>query len=81
MLKPARTGNDFMRLSASEAKELMPRGYIPSEQLCAKIKNIAEAGVGYLLTDLTLGQIQEFQELGYKVERGHYDKLYKISWT
>lgn len=69
-----------MKLSAKEAQELMPKGYIPSEQICSRIKSIAEAGLDYFYTDLTLGQIQEFQELGYKVERGSYDKKYKISW-
>lgn len=70
-----------MKLSAKEAKELMPRGYIPSEQVCAKIKIIAEAGLNYFYTDLTQGQIEEFQELGFKVDRGAYDRLYKISWA
>lgn len=58
----------------------MPKGYIPSEQLCVKIKAAAEAGIEYLYTDLTLGQIDEFQQLGYKVEKGNYDRRYKISW-
>jgi hypothetical protein len=70
-----------MKLSAKEAQELMPRGYIPSEQIFARIKTIAEAGLDYFYTDLMQGQIQEFQELGYKVERGNYDRRFKITWS
>ena len=58
----------------------MPKGYVTSEQLCVKIKSAAEAGIEYLYTDLTLGQIEEFQELGYRVERSNYDRRYKIEW-
>jgi hypothetical protein len=78
--KLARMGNDYMKLSAKEAMELMPRGYIPTEQLFVKIKSIAEAGLNYIWSDLTLGQIDELQELGYKVERTTYDRKYKIEW-
>lgn len=70
----------FMKLSAKEAKELMPRGYITSEALCAKIKALAEAGVGYINTDLTLGQVDEFKALGYKIEYKDFSRTYIIEW-
>ena len=69
-----------MKLSAKEAKELMPKGYITSEELCAKIKKLAEAGTGYINTDLTLGQVDEFKSLGYKIEYKEYSRSYQIEW-
>lgn len=58
----------------------MPKGYITSEQLCVKIKTLAEAGTGYIYSDLTLGQVEEFKALGYKIEYSQYDTRYKIEW-
>lgn len=58
----------------------MPKGHIPSEQLCVKIKALAEAGTTYIYSDLTAGQVHEFQELGYKIEFNQYDRRYKIEW-
>jgi hypothetical protein len=69
-----------MKLSAKEAIALMPKGYIASEQLCMKIKSTAEAGLNYIYTDLTLGQIDEFKGLGYKVEYNEYNRSFKIEW-
>lgn len=70
-----------MKITAQEARDLMPRGYIPTEAICNKIKSIAEAGLTYFWTDLTQGQIQEFNELGFKVEpHTNYTRSFKITW-
>lgn len=69
-----------MKLSAKEAKELMPRGYITSEALCMKIKTLAEAGTSYVYSDLTLGQVDEFKSLGYKIEYSEFNRSYKLEW-
>lgn len=73
-----------MKLTAHEARELMPRGYIPTDEIMKKIKVIAEAGLNYFWTDLTQGQIKEFEDLGYKIERDRFRTdgkcLFKIEW-
>jgi hypothetical protein len=69
-----------MKLSAKEAVELMPKGYIPSEAIYMRIKSIAEAGLNYFRTDLTLGQVDEFKSLGYEVEHDQWSRTYKITW-
>jgi hypothetical protein len=69
-----------MKLSAKEAVQLMPKGYITSEAICVRIKSIAEAGLNYFKTDLTLGQVDEFKNLGYEVEYDQYSRTYKITW-
>jgi hypothetical protein len=72
--------NDKMNLSAKEAKELMPRGYQPSDAIFCRIKSSAEAGLTNIYTDLTLGQVDEFKGLGYKVEYNEWGRNYKIEW-
>ena len=73
-------GVNNMKLSANEAKELIPRSYIPSDQLYLKIKSAAETGLQAFYSDLTLSQIDELKELGYKVERNEWSRNYKIEW-
>jgi hypothetical protein len=70
----------MMKLSAKEAIELMPRGYLTSDELFKKIKSAAEAGFNFLYSDLTIGQSDELRELGYKVEFNQYQREFKIEW-
>lgn len=70
-------------ITAQEARDLAPRGYIPTEQLYMRIKSIAEKGERFLWTDLTLQQIDELEANGYKVKKpeSYGDKRsYRVDW-
>lgn len=69
-----------MKLSAKEAKELMPNEYMPTDKICERIQLLAKAGIDYLWTDLTKGQVEDFRVLGYKIDDQPYERKYKISW-
>lgn len=67
-------------ITAEEARMLMPKDFEPTEKICERISMLSMAGIDYLWHDLTMSQVQQFKELGYKVEYMNHANSYTINW-
>lgn len=69
-----------MTITAQQARELRPKGYLSTELLYFKIKQAAEAGFDYMWSDLTLEQIAELKSNNFIIEEDRFKTKYIIKW-